>query len=200
MTNDREFSSRECETLRESIHARVDGTWDASDRDRVEAHLQDCEPCRNLERELTEMRHAMRDLPEFRFPDDALQEVWDQTVDAEPRGFHTWLPAFNWRFATAAAAAAVLLLAVGGWLGFQFGNGGPEPAPELQISDLSPEQLQQLHDALKAFELTSDALKRSQQATVDRVLEGQVGKTLDRLPVDLPEGSEDEVEKGRLGV
>lgn len=207
MTDERRTENPVCHEVRESIHERVDGTWDAADRESVERHLEACEDCRTLERELTEMRRAMRDLPEFPFPNDALQEVWEQTVDREPLGLRAWFPRLDWRLAAAAVATALVLLIVGGWFGYRFGVGSGVPREVAQVDEIDPEVLealrdpeirQQLKDALRVFELTSDALKRSQQAAVDDVLEGQVGRTLDRLPMDLPEASEPE--KGRLGV
>jgi hypothetical protein len=76
----------------------------------MDAHLARCADCREALRDYEAVREALRAAPTLRFPDDALEEVWDRTVRARGvRTSHRRAAALWGGLAAAGLLGAVLL-------------------------------------------------------------------------------------------
>lgn len=138
-----------CEHCQAVIDDYVDGTLDAADRGRVEAHLASCAACRGLADDIRAIRRAAGTLERHQPP----ARVWTRlaaSLEAERR-----TSAGLWRGAPL-ALAATLLLAVGGtsWVVWQqmqtpaapARTQAPVPAPA------DPELVQSVETELKLAE------------------------------------------------
>lgn len=160
---------RACAEIREAIHSRFDVGDGASPESRLADHLATCTACREFEADLRVIRRGLASTPELELPDAVLREVWARTIDAERRptpGF-----GFRWR-ALAAAAALVLLAIVGVW---RLGIPEPEPSPQ-QIAEAK-------RQTRLVLQLTTDALRRTERASVRGVLGEEVSPALRRVPI-----------------
>ena len=170
-----------CPEAREAIQVALDADMmEAGKRQLLEAHLAGCADCREHETEMRTIQHALRSLPSPELPDAALQEVWDRTTRAEKTPTQrAWGP--GWRN-LAAAAAAVLIIAVGGVL--QWGGRVPgEPTDE--------ELRRAADEARVVLGLTSQALRKTEQAAFRDVLADEISGALRRVPIEWPEPSSD---------
>ena len=166
-----------CPEAREAIQVALDADMmEAGKRQLLEAHLTACADCREHEAEMRTIQHALRSLSSPELPDAALQEVWDRTTRAEKRPTQrAWGP--GWRN-LAAAAAAVLIIAVGGVL--QWGERVPgEPTDE--------ELRRAADEARVVLGLTSQALRQTEQAAFRDVLADEISGALRRVPIEWPE-------------
>lgn len=98
------------EEYREMISSSLDGPLPASDAGRLEAHLRECDDCRQARRELALASSAMRQLPRATLP-PALRESLLASAAAPGARAEGSAPALP-RWAFAPAAAAILIAAV----------------------------------------------------------------------------------------
>jgi predicted anti-sigma-YlaC factor YlaD len=156
-----------CARSRELIHERLDGPVDALLLAEVEDHLRACADCREVAEGLERVQRELRSLPEIPFPSEALDEVFARTIRrraARPRRLVAWSS-----MAAAAAVLAILIL-----LRFL--------APQPPVP--SPQELAQAErDARLALAVAAQALQVTEDATVQRVLGGEVAPILRKIPV-----------------
>ena len=172
----------ECRAARPLLQERMDRDLDGGERARLDTHLADCADCREFADGLDALRHAFRSLPETPMPDAALDEVWARTVDAVP-WWRRWLgfdgdTVAPWRTALA-GAAMVVLAGVALWIGLADRVGNDAGPTEEEIARAAAE-------ARSALALASDAVRRSERAAVQQVLQGEVAPALDRVPIRWP--------------
>ncbi len=177
---------RECAAARETMQELLDRVVEAERDAALAAHSAACDECREVRRGLLAVRAGLRSLPRAPFPDVALQQVWDRTVNAERGAAPTapWRP----RFVTAAAlAASVALFAlVLSWS--RRLPPDPGPAPAAVSAQLQDEQLERVRrEALHVLELTAAALKRSERAAIERVVEGEVSPAIRKIGIQWPQ-------------
>jgi anti-sigma factor RsiW len=163
-----------CTEAREAIHVSLDADlMDAGLKQRLDAHLSSCTNCRAFASEMHSIQEGLRNLPELRMPDEALEEVWDRTTRSQRA------PVRTWRRHLAAAAAVIVIVMTGLWLR----NGSAPTGPtEAEIE-------QAAREARMVLQLTSRALRRTEQAAVRDVLTEEVSQALRRVPVQWPERS-----------
>lgn len=101
-----------CARARAGLQARLDADpAQRVDAAGLEAHLAGCADCRAFARELQEVQDALRAAPLLRFPDEALEAVWDRTVRArQVTGLRRGVAV--WSSLAAAGVLGALLLAV----------------------------------------------------------------------------------------
>ena len=161
------------------IHQRLDG--DVLERDRAEwldRHLEGCGECRQAEVELQQIQRALRGLAETPFPQDALEDVWDQTTRSGGR----WAR-IDWR---AIAAAAVLAVA---FLGIWRASDRFMPGTEVAVAEPGPSDEELTRAAAEArfvLDLTATALRRSEKAAIEEIMGNRVSPALQRIPMLLP--------------
>lgn len=163
-----------CREAHEAIQLALDADMmEAGTRQELDAHLSDCAACREHEAEMRTIQRALRSLPSPELPDAALEQVWDRTTRAK-RPSRTWGP--GWRkLAVAAAVTAVAVVGVLKW----DGNVPGEPT--------ETELRRAAHEARAVLGLTSQALRRTEQAAFRDVLVNEVSPALRRVPIDWPE-------------
>ncbi len=131
------------ERLRDDLAAYSLGALDGPEARAVEAHLEDCESCREW---LHWLRPAVDVLPasvQQEVPPESLRERLMATVRAEaesapePAAPRRRLVPARWSFRPAAAMAAIALLAAGVGVGYAVG-GSDEPAPQFVEADVPP--------------------------------------------------------------
>ena len=103
--------SAEHETIRELLHAYVDGELDLANTREADLHLKTCADCRGTEKAIRELRAAMTsDTAAYRAPSRLRKNVraaLRQEARSTRQPFSPWL-----MFASGAALAAVLVTAV----------------------------------------------------------------------------------------
>jgi predicted anti-sigma-YlaC factor YlaD len=156
----------DCLEAREAVHVSLDAELtDADLKRRLVDHLARCASCREFDSEVRAVQVGLRSLPESKLPDPVLEEVWNRTTRS--RRAHPW-------YYAAAAAAAVVVMVLGGlWL-----RNGTEPR---ELSE--PELQRATREARMVLQLTSQALRRTERAAVDDVLNDGVSQALRRMPV-----------------
>ncbi len=164
-----------CPEARRAIQVALDADlMEAVERQRLEAHLAQCVDCREHESEMRTIQQTLRSLPSPELPAAALQEVWDRTTRADQRPtLRAWGP--GWRNL---AAAAVLIIAVVGVLRWD-GRIPGEPTDE--------ELRRAADEARVVLGLTSQALRKTEQAAFRDVLADEVSVALRRVPIEWPE-------------
>ncbi len=161
-----------CDRAREIIHEMLDGPLAADRVAELDGHLESCDACRAFRDELALVQRGLRELPEIPMPDDALEEVWEQTVRADGNDkIVSFLPRTK-RWAVLAAAAVLALVAV--LAVFNLWNGDSPDTREIEIARAQLEQV---------IGLTGGALQKTQSATVDRVFRREVSPALRRIPL-----------------
>ena len=163
-----------CRDARHTVQRQLDGDlMDAVVRLALDRHLEECAACREYRRELQEVQETLRAVPALSMPDEALDEVFQQTSRAPDRlGSRLERWGLDWR-----AAAAALVLGVGIW--------GLWPAGGTGFTD---EELQQAAlEARLALKLTARTLNGAEATAVRAVLAGEVSPALDRLPIRFPD-------------
>ena len=165
----------DCAEAREAVHTMLDdGLVEAGQKQRLEMHLSGCSVCRDFAEELGAIQGGLQSLPELQLPDEMLQRVWDRTTRAGPA--RSWV----WSRNVAAAAAAVVVLVLGGlWI-------QREPVPA------GPTEAQLRQAAIEArlvLQLTSRALRKTEAAAFRDVLTDEVSEALRRAPIRWPEQS-----------
>jgi predicted anti-sigma-YlaC factor YlaD len=136
----------------------------------VDSHLAACTDCRALARELAQVQAALRAAPLLRFPDDALEEVWDRTVRA-PRVPRVRRAAAVWGGLAAAAVLGALLLAV-------------PRAPRTPPGPSQQEVLRAAADVQFVLRLTDHEIRHQGSRALSEVLNDEVAPALrkaDRL-------------------
>ncbi|HKQ59719.1 MAG TPA: hypothetical protein VJS92_00460 [Candidatus Polarisedimenticolaceae bacterium] len=164
-----------CALTREAFQRRLDGDVLTDELERgLDEHREACAACREFEAELRAMQRSLRSLPLPAMPDELLAAVWARTSRA-PRRFWQWADwSLQWRAAAAAVALAGLLLFV--WIGT------PRPAPP------SAREIREgAEQARRVFALTARALRRTEDAAVQKVLVDRVSPSLSRVPIRWPE-------------
>jgi anti-sigma factor RsiW len=200
MTSKENRIELECRQARHSIQKGLDGLLDDGSRKSLELHLDRCSDCRNYEKQLKDVQQALTSLPSLEFPDEALGEVWSRTVDSRPPAKAWWYRQVSWRPAVV-AATAILVMAVAGWFGLQRTfRPVPDSGPVREtLTHHGNDRLRiAAEEARYVLELTSRALRRSEQAAMEGVLAGQVSPALQRIVVDWPVAPKND--NGRQGV
>ena len=154
---------------RRATHARLDGdALDAQDVVRLETHLASCAACRGLTAELEEIQRSLRAVPVPALAPDALERVWDQTTRA-PR-------TTGRRLARLGAWAAVLAVVFSGsvWIVVEQRQRALVQQAELRRASA---------EARLVLAVAGSALRRTEQAATDQVLEGGIRHALDRTSI-----------------
>ena len=182
-----------CGRVRPLLHETMDRELTSRERGEVDAHLASCVDCAEFAEGLETVRTTLASLPAAPFPDDALQEVFARTIDAEPR-WRAWLPSTGWRVALT-GAAALALAGAALWTGWNGAALRPDPGSEVAVGDptvaassvANEEQLRRaLEETRYALALAAGAVRRSGRAAVEDVLQGAVAPALHRIPVRFP--------------
>lgn len=160
------MSNMTCAEARALVQLRMDGPLDAARAVEVERHLGGCAACRAHAEELRALREELRALPTLEFPEEALEDVLQRTVGAEPLERPRWLRT-PWLAAAAALLLAALLLP---WLAF-----GPTQAPSRHSDAELFAARQQLEMVLG---ITGRAIERGGAQGVERALEEEVAGVL----------------------
>jgi len=165
----------DCAEAREAVHTTLDTELvEAGLKQCLELHLSGCSACREFAEELRAIQGGLQSLPELELPDEVLQRVWNRTTRARPVRF--WARPRNF----AAAAAAVVVLALGGlWIQREAVPAGPTEA----------ELRQAAVEARMVLQLTSRALRKTEAAAFREVLTDEVSEALRRAPIRWPERS-----------
>jgi predicted anti-sigma-YlaC factor YlaD len=184
MNEDPKVRNLDCARAMGFLHQRLDGDrLGAEQDDWLSRHLAGCADCRQADGQLRQIQQALQELSATTFPQDALEEVWDQTTRTQaPR------PWFGWR---AIAAAAVLALAfVGIWrVGFHM---PPEPAVvAVEERPTEAELARAEAEARFVLNLTATALRRTERAAIGEVVGERVTPALKRIPLLMPSGPEE---------
>ena len=125
-----------CGRVRPLLHETMDRELTSRERGEVDAHLASCVDCAEFAAGLETVRTTLASLPATPFPDDALQQVFARTIDAEP-WWRAWLPSTGWRVALAGAGA----LALAGAALWTAWNGAAlrlDPGSEVAVGDPLP--------------------------------------------------------------
>lgn len=154
-----------CARARAGLQARLDADpAQRVDAGEIETHLAECANCRALAHELQEVQDALRAAPLLRFPDAALEEVWDRTVRARQvtrlrRGIAVW------GGLAAAGILGAILLAVPHGTPTQHG-----PSPE--------EVRRAAAEVQFVFRLTDHEIRHQGTRALNEVLDGEVAPAL----------------------
>jgi len=119
----------DCERLRASLYAFLDGELDVKDTIEAEQHVTECPMCEALVRYEERFRRTVRGMLVRERAPAALRERIAAGLDASQRSRFKWmsrLPLSSLRMAAVAAVAAVVVLAVISFLPY----GNPPPAAE----------------------------------------------------------------------
>ncbi len=172
-----------CEAMRKTIQDGQDGPLSTEDVRALEVHLAGCADCRDYERGIEMVREALRVMPLHRFPDEALERVWDRTVRAEveARRRFGWV---DWRPLAAAAVLAAALFGI--WL-----LGDRATSRHEIVADNGPGRetysAQEIERARAELELvlgvTAQTVRQAEAAAVGGVLANEVSPALSRIPV-----------------
>lgn len=158
----------ECARAKRAIHARLDGDpLVAEDRARLDAHLVTCEACRTLSTELEEIQRELQAIRSPGLAPAALDRVWEETSRARA-GQRSPLRVAAW------AAGLALLLGGSSWILFEQRERALHEQAELRRATT---------EARLVLAVAGNALRRTEQATTDRVLEGGVRQALDRTSI-----------------
>lgn len=169
------FTEISCQQARESIQDLLDGPTDGQGAflppdATLEAHLEGCSDCRLFRKEMSELHRGLTDLPELEFPDEALEEVWNQTVRKSEAA------RIDWRWL--GVAAAILLVVFAGRL-FDLRENDPDYS--------AAEVAHATDEARAALGLVRDALQRSEHAAIERVFGEEVTPALEKITIGLPQ-------------
>ena len=179
MNDDGKIRDLDCARAGRYIHQRLDGeVLDTASNDWLAGHLEGCAECRQAEVELQQIQQALRGLDVTPFPEDALDDVWDQTTRSGNRRAR-----IDWR---AIAAAAVLALAI---LGIWRAGDRSMPGAEVAVVEPGPGDEELARAAAEArfvLNLTATALRRSEQAAIGEVMGKRVSPALQKIPLLLP--------------
>jgi hypothetical protein len=192
----------DCHRARQLIHEILDGDTPESERRQwLGDHRSQCAECQAFEADLRALQGALRALPERAFPEEALDCVWERTVRGQVQtATRSWR--IDWR--SFAVAAALTAAAFGLW---QW-NRNDEPEEPLQTVGLividpervrnDPEYARRIAEQTRrVLGLTSDALRRTEQAALHGILADEVGGALGRVPVRWPEVDDAQTERNR---
>lgn len=172
-----------CDAMRNTIQEGLDGPVDVSDVRALEAHLAECESCREYRDGMFAVRQALRSIPLHHFPDDALEQVWERTVRTAPaKTGRQALARPVWRVAwrPLAAAAAVALALTGIWL-----VGGRRP-------EYSEAEIAQAAAELRlVLDRTARSMRHAETAAIGGVLANEVAPALERIPIHLGPSTRD---------
>ena len=149
---------------------------------------------------------ALHSLSAERFPEDALEEVWDRTIRGPETGAQTRRWRLDWR--SFAVAAVLTGAAFGLWQWGSRPDVAEQPQESAQTVGLividpervrtDPEYARQIAaETRRVLGLTSDALRRTERAAFHGILAGEVGGTLERVPVSWPEQDPEQIERNR---
>jgi anti-sigma factor RsiW len=179
MNDDGKIRDLGCARAGRYTHQRLDGdVLDADSAAWLARHLEGCADCRQAEAELLQIQQALRGLEVTPFPQDALDDVWNQTTLSGHR--RAWI---DWR---AIAAAAVLAVAI---LGIWRAGDRSLPGTEVAVVEPGPNDEELARAAAEArfvLNLTATALRRSEQAAIGEVIGKRVSPALKKIPLLLP--------------
>ena len=131
------------------------------DRTRVRSHLDACEECRALDRELRAVLTAVDTTPITEPPSGFEREMWARLEPLLPVQ-HTRQTRWQWMMPRLAVAASLGILLVAAFAAGRVWDGSPQSSPDLAVADSSvPERL------LRAE--VEDHLERSQRMLVELV-------------------------------
>ena len=165
-----------CEKIQKLIHDAHDAP-DGALPEIVREHLANCGSCRELNDDLTALSGALRALPRFPLPAEALDAVWRDTIHARHGALSN--PARLWRL----AAAAVIVMALStATLYFVFSPTPPALGPSAVALARASAQAEMV------LGYTARALAATRIAATDRVLASKVspavrGVTAPRQPM-----------------
>jgi anti-sigma factor RsiW len=185
MSDDTPRVRKACAEAREAMQEIMDGPVPAARREMLDAHLSVCDDCREVRQGFETVRTALRALPEIPLPDDALDEVWARTVDADPDEprVSPWRPRLG-VIAAVAASLLIVTLAVK-WSGRLPRQTAPVTTTAVKLSD---EEVERLRDeARQVLEIAAAALAKSERVAFDRVLGGEVSPAIQRIGIQWPE-------------
>ena len=126
-----------CTECRELISAYLDGETSPDESARMRAHLATCEACRDTLEVYRRIGATVRSMPVVLAPADLTSAIYSQTIDSESRKL--FLITGRMRYPLAAAAAALLIFVVAGYMLF----GGYQRSIDPTIASFEPEQNQE---------------------------------------------------------
>ena len=118
-----------CDEFVELISARLDGELSPFEEKRLDAHLAQCAPCRELADELADLHDAMVELPRLEVPAGLTEQITAAVASHNVTPITAKKKSRTWK--SLASLAAVLALAVvgAGMYGF-FGQPAPDSQPD----------------------------------------------------------------------
>ncbi len=161
-----------CEEIRLLIHEVHDDRADSLP-EFVHVHLAACATCRDFNRDLESLSHALRAMPRIPLPADALEAVWRDTVRRRPFALTTF---GLWRLAAAAVFVTALSATT---LYFVFAPVRPSAPTAVEIARASAQ-------AEMVFGYTARALAATRVAATDRVLASRVSPAVRGVPASHP--------------
>ncbi len=184
---------RDCAKARALIQEHLDSNPRESSDVSLPTHLEECDACHEyLEGQLA-VRAGLRGLPLIAFPEDAIEEVWSETISAGRFRRGEGRPAAGRRWL---AAAAVLAAAMVGWPWFtsdtiRHSAERTEPVQTVDATRLA----RAATEVRLVVDLTNDALDRVERAAFDEPLMGRLAETLRQLRVHRGENETEESEE-----
>jgi hypothetical protein len=201
--SERETLPFDCRRARDAVHAILDGeTLDGARQEWLGVHLRECAGCREFDAEMRALQGALRELPGARFPEAALDDVWERTLRSDParRSSSRWR--LDWR---SCAAAAVLTAAAFGLWHWQRSGAPDEPRQSVGLIVIDPERLRNdpeyarriTEETRRVLGLTSDALRRTERTAVREILGNEVGRALEKVPLSWPAQPDEQTKRNR---
>ena len=119
------------ESATERLSDYIDDELDAREREELDAHLADCDDCKDVVAELRDLRRTARSLGPVPPPERVWGAVSEEIASSARRAGWRETRSIAWK------AAAVLLLGVGLWLAMRTAPPAPETERELaeRVSD-----------------------------------------------------------------
>ena len=138
-----------CDEYLELISARLDGELSPFEEKRLEAHLAQCAPCRELADQLADLHDAMSELPRLPVPDGLTQQIAAAVAADKVTPISAKKKSRTWR--SLASLAAVLALAVVGTGLYRYLT--PAAPAEPAVPSVQPEP----YEDSVAFTMDTDA-------------------------------------------
>ncbi|MBI5863108.1 MAG: zf-HC2 domain-containing protein [Planctomycetes bacterium] len=157
-----------CFEAREYLFAFLDGELDAPLSIELQRHLEHCPECAReaeIERSIRRQLGTVLNPQDATAPQDALARVMAQIRSAEGRARRSVWRRFPLHVRLLGLAAAVLLLAVGGWFALR---GGPRPEANQSFADLLVADFQHFLEAGKSLQLQSSDPKEASTWLLER--------------------------------
>lgn len=160
-----------CKTVRTIL----DDTFDDGDHDlcaiAVKNHLTHCPACRDYQRSLGTLQQDIRGLASTPFPDNRLEAVFAQSVDAAPASSGVWSRTIRLsRYATAAALFIAVGVTFNTW--------------QTNEANRKAELAQATAQTKFVLGITADAVKLAETAAVEDIYQAHLAGAFKRFSLD----------------